>query len=244
VKLKGDIHHIDRRSVALAEQLAAEVRADAEREINKRIESFSATERAKLNRLLNNIKYLGDVGKAAGKARVSRTLLDKWMNTPGINWHINTAFNEAQCISHSGATAEDVLFRAKVVRELERDSAHFKKTGQRHRESKVIAKLAAKNLKQWRWQIVTAANNGDKHFFIDLGRILNGDASAEIYDKLNQDIAELFIKNPLLSTRKAVLELIKRGHSDVEEGTVKVRKSRLGLSKSITQIVTKLPGQL
>jgi hypothetical protein len=225
---------IDRASLALAKEIHVKVRADAEREMKKRMQSMPAKERTKLSSLLTNIKWLGEVGKAAGKARVSRTLLDKWMNTPGVNWHIHTAFNEAQSISHSGATAEDVLFRAKVVSELEKDSEYFKKTGQRHRESKVIAKLAARNLKKWRWQIVQAANNGDKYFFIDLGRILlSRDANSELYNPLDADIAELFVKNPTMSTRKAMVELVDRGHSEVEEHTVRQRKKRLGLTKPI-----------
>lgn len=224
---------VDRASLALHKQLMAKVRSDAEREMEKQMQSMPAKERTKLSSLLTNIKWLGDVGKAAGKVRVSRTLLDKWMNTPGVNWHIHTAFNESQSMSHSGATAEDVLFRAKVVPELEKDSEYFYKTGQRLRESKVIAKLAARNLKEWRWQIVQAANNGDKHFFIDLGRILSRDASSELYDHLDADIAELFVKNPTMSTRKAMVELVNRGHSEVEEHTVRQRKKRLGLTKPI-----------
>jgi hypothetical protein len=67
----------------------AEVQADADFQMKKATQSMSAGDRTKLNRLLKNIEVLGDVGKAAAKSRVSRTLLDKWMNTPGVCWHIN-----------------------------------------------------------------------------------------------------------------------------------------------------------
>src|SRR5205823_8330060 len=63
---------IDRRSLALHKQLMANVREDAERELKKRMQSMSATERAKLKSLLKNIEFLGDVGRAAAKSRVSR----------------------------------------------------------------------------------------------------------------------------------------------------------------------------
>ena len=95
-----------------------------------------ATEHAKLTRLLSNIEYLGDVGKAAVATRVSRSLLDKWMNMPGVSWKINTALNEAQAMLRCGDTAEDILFRAKVLPKLHKDAAVFQATGKRHREFK------------------------------------------------------------------------------------------------------------
>jgi hypothetical protein len=234
---------IDRRSLALHKEIMAKIRDEAEREMKKQMECMSKQEAAKLNRLLTNIKYLGDVGKAASKARVSRALLDKWMNTPGVSWRINTALNDAQALLHSGRTAKDVLWWSKIDPELQKDAEYFKATGQRSRESKIIAKLVAQDLKANRWHIIQAANNRDKYFFIDLGRILSGEASGELYDALDADVAELFVKNPGLSTHKAVVELEKRGHSKVNEEVVRQRKKRLGLSKSFPlQIVTKPPG--
>jgi hypothetical protein len=225
---------IDRASLALACKIHAKIRLDAEHEMKKRMESMSRTERTKLTRLLSNIKHLGDVGKAAAKSRVSNKLLDKWMNMPGVSWHINTALTEAQASLHCGYTADDVLWRAKIATELEKDAEVFKETGQRNRESKVVAKLAAEDLRAERWRILQAANNRDKYFFIDLGRILSREASSKFWDKLDADIAELFVKDPAMSTSKAVIELIKRGHSDVQEHTIRQRKKRLGLTKSIT----------
>lgn len=106
---------IDRASSALTKKLGAMVRARAEHEMKKQAASMSAIERAKLTRLLSNIKSLGDVGKAAGKSRVGRGLLDKWMNMPGVSWKINTALNEAQGILHSEDTAEGLLLRTKII---------------------------------------------------------------------------------------------------------------------------------
>ncbi len=225
------VDKVDRSSLALWKELMAKVSADAESEVKRRIQSMSVTESAKFKSLLNNIRSLGDVGKAAGKSRVRRTLLDKWMKTPGISWKINTAFNEARLMAHAGDTADDILFRGKVVPQLENDAEFFKRTGQRHRESKVIAKHAAKDLKQWRWHIAQAANNTDKGFFIDLGRILSGEVSGDLYDKLDGDIAEIYAKNPMISTRKALVELERRGYESVEEQTLRTRKSRLRLRK-------------
>jgi hypothetical protein len=80
---------VDRASLAEYKKIMAEVQADADFQMKKATQSMSAGDRTKLNRLLKNIEVLGDVGKAAAKSRVSRTLLDKWMNAPGVCWHIN-----------------------------------------------------------------------------------------------------------------------------------------------------------
>ena len=222
---------IDRASLALQKDLMAKVSADAESEAKRRIQSMSAKERGKLNNLLRNIEFLGDVGKAAAMSRVSRTLLDKWMNTPGISWKINTAFNAAQGIAHSGDTADDVLFRAKVAPELEKDAEVFQATGQRDRESRVIAKLAAQDLKAYRWHIAQAANNNDKYFLIDLGKCLAGEVATHCYDKLDRDIADIWCHDRTITAPAAVAELKRRGHDSVNEEQFRMRKKRLGLAK-------------
>jgi len=165
---------VDRASLAEYKKIMAEVQADADFQMKKATQSMSAGDRTKLNRLLNNIRFFGDVGKAAGKSRVSRTLLDEWMNTPGVGWHINKALNDARFCARGGDDAEEVLFRAKIAPEIEKDAEIFGMTGQRDRESRVVAKLAAQDLKAYRWDIVQAANNNDRQFFIDLGKCLSG----------------------------------------------------------------------
>jgi hypothetical protein len=119
--------NIDRGSVALSKKLMAKVRADATAEMQKRMRSMSVKERAKLNSLLSNIQFLGDVGKAMTKSRVSRELLDKWLNMSGVSWHINTAFNKAQALLHCGRTPEDVLWWAKIDPELEKDAEYSRR---------------------------------------------------------------------------------------------------------------------
>jgi hypothetical protein len=232
---------IDRVSLALHKQLMAEVRTNAESELRKRIQSMSLKERTKLNNLIRNIEFLGDVGKAAAKSRVSRELLDKWMNMPGVSWHINTAFNEAQFMSHGGNTAEDVLFRAKIAPELRKDAETFRATGQRHRESRVVAKLAARDLKTYRWHIAQAANNNDKHFLIDLGKCLTGEISTDFHDQLDYDIADICCQNRSITSKQALRELAKRGHEGVNEDSFRMRKARLGLAKPMTAKRNKFP---
>lgn len=222
---------IDRASLALYKELMAKVCADAECEMKKRMQSMSAKERTKLNRLLRNIEFLGDVGKAAATSRVNTTLLDKWMNTPGISWKINTALNEAQGMAHSGDTAADVLWRAKVAPGLEKDADVFQSTGQRHRESRVVAKLAARNLKAYRWHIAQAANNNDKHFLIDLGKCLAREIATDFHDQLDHDIAEIWCSERTITAPAAIAELRKRGYSVTEE-QFRMRKKRLRLSRT------------
>ncbi len=222
---------IDRASLVLYKELMAKVSADAEREVKRRMQHMSATERAKFKRLLNNIKFIGDVGKAAGTSRVRRTLLGKWMNTPGISWKINTALNDAKSLARSGNDAEGVLFRAKIAPKLEKDAEMFRASGERDRESRVIAMLAAQNLKAYRWEIVQAANNNDRQFFIDLGRYLAHKISSELCDQLDYDIAELCCKRPRISAKEAVCELRKNGNS-INEEMFRMRRKRLKLAKS------------
>jgi hypothetical protein len=221
----------DRESLALWKEQLQKIQHGAEVETGKRVQRMAASERTKFNRFLRNIEFLGDVGKAARKSRVSRELLDKWMETPGVSWSINMAENKARLMLHCANTAEDVLFRTKVVPELTQDAEIFGSTGQRERESKVIAKLAAQNLKAHRWDIAQAANNNDKGFFIDLGRILSGEISGEFnYDKIDYVIAEICTANPGISTGAVRMELKKRCYS-VKEQTIRTRKMRMGLTK-------------
>ena len=221
----------DRKGLEQWKEAMAKIRANAEFEMKKRMRSMTAGERTKLKRLLTNTKFLGDVGKAAGRSRVSRVMLDKWMNMPGVSYSINNALNEAKAMKAGGPeTAEGLLFRSKVAPELEKDAEIFRVTGQRNRESRVIAKFAAADLKGHRWQIVQAANNNDKHFFIDLAKCLTGEIKPELYDKLDHDIAEICCRSPEIRAGFAVAELAARGHKITVEA-FRVRKKRLGLSK-------------
>jgi hypothetical protein len=183
--------------------------------------------KSQFERFLDNVRYLGDAGKAAGKVRASRRTLSQWMNDPEKAAKIN----EARIDALKNQKPNDIIFRAKIAPELEKDSKFFRETGQRHRESKIIAKLAAKDLKAWRWQILQAANNNDKNFFIDLGKILGGEINKELCDKLDLALIEIITRNPRANMRRIMDMLGKWGIEYVDEGTVRVRKSRLGLTQ-------------
>ncbi len=186
----------------------------------------------KLRRFLNNVRYLGDVGKAAGKTRVSRKQLDVWMNDRAVAVEIDKARRDALLMTHGSQTKDDILFRAKIAPQLEKDGEMFRNTSQRHRESKVVAKLVAKDLKAWRWEIVQAANNNDRHFFIDLGRVLSGEVSGDLCDKIDEALIELWAKHPELSAREISAELCARG-IEADENTIRKRKSRLRLNRKV-----------
>jgi hypothetical protein len=230
-RVKVRHEEIDRSGLALWKEEMEQVRARVESEAKRRMQSMSSTERTKFKTFLSNIRVFGDVGKAAGKSRVSRRLLDKWMNTPGVSHLIDEAVNAARILGHGGTDAKSVLFRAKIAPELEKDAEVFRVTGQRDRESRIIAKYAAKNLKAHRWHIAQAANNNDRGFFIDLGRILSGEVTGALYDKIDETLAEIWEKHPEYNTRQIAAELGRQG-IELEENTIRTRKSRLGLTRS------------
>jgi hypothetical protein len=186
----------------------------------------------KLRRFLTNVRYLGDVGKAAKKTRVSRKQLDAWMNDHAIAVEIDKAVRAALVMAHGQETKEDIVFRIKIAPQLEMDGEIFKETGQRHRESKIIAKLAAQDLKAWRWHIAEAANNNDRNFFIDLGRILKGDVSGDLCDKTDEALIEIWAAHPEFTTRQIATKLARRG-IEADENTIRKRKSRLGLNRKV-----------
>ena len=192
-----------------------------------------AAQQPKLRRFLTNVRYLGDVGNAAKKTRVSRKQLEAWMNDHAIAVEIDTAVRAALVMAHGQDTKEDIAFRTKIAPQLEMDGEFFRKTGQRHRESKIIAKLAAEDLKAWRWQIAQAANNNDRNFFIDLGRILKGDVSGDLCDKTDEALIKIWAKHPEFTTRKIAAELAQRGIEVDDENTIRKRKSRLGLNRKV-----------
>ena len=85
----------------------------------------SAGQETKLRRFLTNVRYLGDVGKAAGKTRVSRKQLDAWMNDHAIAVEIDTAVRAALVMAHGQETKQDIVFRAKIAPQLEMDGEVF-----------------------------------------------------------------------------------------------------------------------
>src|SRR5262249_42398402 len=198
-------------------------------EVERRLRTKSAAwgKSTKFDRLLKNIQLHGDVSKAAGSVRMSKKQLGELMNDPVARDQINRARMVAITAEHAG----ELLFNAKVAPQIAQDAEFFAATGQRHRESRVIAKFAAGDLKGFKWEITEAANNNDKGFFTDLGKILAGELSGELYDPLDGAIMEVFKEHPTASTYYALAELQERGFA-IEAGALRQRKTRLGLTRS------------
>jgi hypothetical protein len=62
---------IDRKSAELNKQIMERVRTVADGELRKRLRTMPPKERAKLSGFLANLKFCGDVSKAANRSRVS-----------------------------------------------------------------------------------------------------------------------------------------------------------------------------
>jgi hypothetical protein len=235
--------HKDPRSLALHREVTEQVRAAAKRETARRLKMLGAKEKRKFGAFIRNLRFYGDVSIAMKKARIARARLEKWMETPGFSWTINSSFNDAQLKLHSAESAEDVLWRIKVFPQLEHDAMMFQATGQRNRESRIVAKLTAADLKLYRWHLAQAATNNDKHFFIDLGKCLSGNIAIELYSDRDLDyaIADICCREKTITAKRAVAELAKRGHNDISEEHFRVIRARLGLAKPQTAKRNKFP---
>ena len=195
------------------------------------VAAYEVPEETELRRFLDECSLLGDVGKARENAcqpKTTRSVDERSSNRR----RDRQAVRAALVMAHGQETKEDIVFRAKIAPQLEMDGEIFTKTGQRHRESKIIAKLAALDLKAWRWHIAQAANNNDRGFFIDLGRILNGEVSGDLCDKTDEALIELWIAHPRLTTPQICIELENQG-IEVDEDAIRKRKSRLGLNRKV-----------
>jgi hypothetical protein len=175
------------------------------------MQSMPDSERGKFKRLLRNIELLGDVEKAAQKARVSRKLFDKWRKTHALCWGVAKALG-----TYSEVHDEGILFLAKRSRYLE-DAWGY-----------AWAKLAAQNLKASAELIHLAAQQDAKKFFIALGKYLSSELKSTLHDKMDLDLADILSENPSISGKEAVRELKKRGHSyHLSEENFRERKYRL-----------------
>jgi|SRR5262249_16317406 len=175
------------------------------------MQSMPDSERAKFKRLLKNIQLLGDVEKAAQKARVGRKLFDKWRNVHALCWGIATALG-----TYGEVHNEGILFLAKRSRYLE------------DAWGPPWAKLAAQNLKASAKLIHLAAQQDAKKFFIALGKCLSSEIKSTLHDKMDVDLADVLSTNPSISGKEAVRELKKRGHSyRLSEENFRERKHRL-----------------
>jgi hypothetical protein len=178
----------------------------ASRVLIKKVAAMSNNERTRLKRFLDNIDLLGDVEKAAAKARVSKGLLDKWMNAPEISLAVNNALIEAH---------PSPFFWAKIAR------PHLQQQDWRY-----LAKLTAHNLKDWKDIIRFAAENNEKKFFVDLGKCLSGEINCTLRDQMEIDIADILHCNPSISAKDAVREMEERRWT-VSEEALRMRKQRM-----------------
>jgi hypothetical protein len=183
--------------------------AQMDERLTKFMQAMLDGERAKFKRLLKNIELLGDVEKAAQKARVGRTLFDKWRETQALCWGIATALG-----TYSQVHGEGILFLAKRSRYLE-DAWGY-----------AWAKLASQNLKASAELIHFAAQQDAKKFFIALGKCLSGEVKATLDDKVDADVAHILSEQPSISAKEALRELKRRGHHLSEEN-FRERKHRL-----------------
>lgn len=110
--------------------------------------------------------------------------------------------------------AKSLLFWAKFYKQLQVDS-------------RIVAKNCARNLKATWVGIAREAQKGNRQFFIDLGKCLSGEIDSTLYEKSDYDLADIVGRNPSISAREAVREMIKRGHREVTEDTFRMRKHRL-----------------
>jgi hypothetical protein len=178
------------------------VRADVERQMKKSMRSLSDGERAKLNMLFMAIQFgCGDLEKAAKEVGVSKALLKKLMNMPGISSEI------------AGICTAEIKFWSQYSPELQKDS-------------RFLAKFCSRNLKYGGHLIALMAKRNDKRFFIELGKCLSGEIDSTLSDPIDEEIAEILGHNPWITAKDAVAELKQRGWTMTEEA-FRVRKQRL-----------------
>src|SRR5262249_16759451 len=93
--------------------------------------------------------------------------------------------------------------------------------GDTAKKSLAKAKLAAASFnatKSLQWclpDVWIAIQQNDKQFFIDFGRCLSGEISAELFSKYDRDVAEIVLQlaETGMPTSAGVRELHKRGHA-------------------------------
>jgi hypothetical protein len=102
------------------------------------------------------------------------------------------------------------------------------------------AKQAARDLNLSRKLILWEAETNNKRFFIYLGKCLSGEIkiNADILDPTDLAVADIVCSNPSIKAKDAVRELKKRGlriskEDADEEAAFRMRRKRLGLSKSM-----------
>jgi hypothetical protein len=203
---------------------------------------MSSYERAKLIRFTHHIDFNGDLRKAAAKARISKTLLEKWMSSPEISARIThwikrrrrtEAFllvNRVKCASKIGpfSLKPGVKGSPKLC---DIDWGNWLPVA----KSAARSFKTCKRLEVFRVDLDFVMSTQDKRlikqFFIDLGKCLSGEIDCEQWDNLDIEVTDIVLENPSISSQDAARELEHRGFGDVTADLFRMRKKRLGLSK-------------
>jgi hypothetical protein len=172
---------------------------------------MSNGERKKLDRLLINIELLADVEKAAKNVGISSKLLHRWMNTPEFRRVIEHAVTEGKRLAKSDAKTFVPLWDAPEARSDRRSRA----------------KLASRNLKAAKGDILMAIEDNDKAFFIDLGKCLSGEIDPILVDQRDYYVLGLLTRYPSITATDAVAQLARVGFPQITEENFRVLKKRL-----------------
>jgi hypothetical protein len=206
-------------------------------------------ERAKFKSFLLTVNRFGDVDleKVARRVRVSKELLDKWMNTPEISRRVNHFLNLGrESRAWSVVSWAKVLFKQGHARRKAplTNADEIPPDGIDYGNMLPLAKQAAVSFERpelFRASIEFALTmqevgglSSAKQFFIDLGKCLShgrrGTQRIEPkwWDKLDLDIADIILcHNPPISDEDAVHELKNRGHPPMSKERFRTRKHRL-----------------
>jgi hypothetical protein len=88
-----------------------------------------------------------------------------------------------------------------------------------------LSQLAAEDLKGFKELIYRAANENQKEFFIELGKLLEGKRrKPNTWTKLDQDTAFILCFHPKIESKEAVEQLRKLGHPAMSPGSFKQKK--------------------
>jgi hypothetical protein len=196
--------------------------------------NLARDEREKFKSFFLLVEHLGDVDleKIATRVRVSKKILDEWMNNPEISQWVNSFLNRGR-----RRRARSVVFWAKML--SKRGTIKLKAPpdadGEIHANGidygnmLPLAKDAARAFEHpelFRSSIELVLDfhkhcgiSSAKQFFIDLGKCLSHGIRGtrgikpELWDKLDVDVADIILSHdPPLSDKQAVHELQKRGH--------------------------------
>jgi hypothetical protein len=205
----------------IAKKVARSVRTDKAKTNNPEMESEEEGAVELFNRILT----------ARGEARTR-----SWLNHTWEKIQAHAGASQVQAEGQLMWTFNPQL-RASLLLLLWQKKSN---EGDPGKESLTKAKLAALSFNstkslQWCLPLVwSAIQENDKQFFIDFGRCLSGETSAELFDKYNRDVAEIVLQlaeNPGMPTSAGVRELHKRGHTGMTNDNLRNWKKKLLTAK-------------